>query len=112
MESFEVIASMVLGVVLRLGIPIVITVFAVWLLRKLDITWRKEAEAEGLIKVTAKNPGCWDFHNCPEEKREECKAYQNPDQPCWHVYRDSGGNLKEQCLSCEVFIHAPVPILS
>ncbi len=110
MEGFEAIATILLGILLRLGIPVALTVLVIWVLRKLDDSWRKEAEDKGLISVSAKNPGCWNIHNCPEKQREKCKAYRNPDQPCWQVFRESGGNLNQKCLDCEVFIHAPIPI--
>lgn len=112
MEGADTILSIVGGIVLRFGIPILVTGLAVWLLRRLDTRWTRDAEEQGLIRVTAKNPGCWEVHNCSEEKRSKCKAFQNQDVPCWHLLRDNSGNLQERCLGCDVFVKAPIPISS
>lgn len=37
---------------------------------------------------------CWDFMNCPQDKREDCNAYPNSGRSCWLV----AGTL---CNGCE-----------
>jgi len=112
MEGFDTLISLVGGVVFRFGIPAIVTTLVVWLLRRLDKRWQKEAKEQGLVQVRAQNPGCWNINNCTEEKRSNCKAYKNPDVPCWHNFRDQDGRLRESCLGCEVFHKAPVPVIS
>jgi hypothetical protein len=110
MESLEAIGSLIAGVVLRFGIPVGVTALAVWLLKLLDRRWQEEAQSEDLIQVTVKNPGCWDVKNCSDEMKANCKAFQNQDVPCWQLFRDQDGMLRENCLGCDVFRRAPVPL--
>lgn len=109
MEGADVILSVAVGIVVRFGVPISLTALAIFLLRKLDTQWQQDAESKGLVQVRAKNSGCWNAKNCPEEKRSKCKAFSNQDIPCWHQFRDNDGRLLEKCLGCDVFVQAPVP---
>ena len=112
MEGFDALLSLIGGSALRIGFPIGVTALAVWLLSRLDRRWKKEAGESGLMQVTAKNPGCWDINNCSPEKRAKCKAFQNQEVPCWQLFRENDGNLRENCLGCDVFIKAPIPVSS
>ena len=112
MEGIEAILSIVIGFLVRFGFPILITILAVYVLRRLDNRWIAEAEEEGLIKVAAKNPGCWNAKNCSAEKRAKCPAFKNQDVPCWQLFREEDGRMQENCLGCDVFIKAPVPVAS
>jgi hypothetical protein len=111
MDSLDTIGVLVLGLVIRFGIPAGVTALLVWFFRKLDQQWQAEAKltTEG---VMPKNPGCWKVNKCSAEDRAKCRAYANPDKPCWHVLRDTEGLLQEKCLGCEVFRKAPVPVLA
>ncbi len=92
------------GLILRFGIPILITALAVYFLRKLDTRWQKESEAQPLVE----KPECWEINKCPEEAREKCPGFLSP-LPCWQARRLSNGYLREECLNCPVFRGAPVP---
>lgn len=105
MNDFNTLFALLGGLALRLGIPILITVLAVYLLRKLDARWQHESEAH-LSPV--EKPECWTINNCPEEAREKCPGFLSP-LPCWQVRRLSNGYLREECLACPVFRGAPVP---
>lgn len=101
-----------LGAALRLGFPLGITVIVVWLLQRLDARWEIEAEKERTrvpATLTLSVP-CWVTRNCPAERRAICPAYLDPTLPCWQLFRDQRGQLREACLGCEVFIQAPVPV--
>ena len=111
MESLDTLLVLILGILVRFAIPIGVTALLVWLFRKLDQRWQAEAELT-TEKALAKNPGCWEINNCPEEQRARCRAFANPNMACWHVFRDSDGLLQEQCLGCDVFRKAPVPVLA
>jgi hypothetical protein len=102
--------ALILGILLRLALPIVATVLIVFLLKRLDEHWKKDSDVREDQVVKPGNVGCWDINNCPEENRAACKAYQNPQTPCWQVFRMDNGRLQERCIGCEVFRHAPVPI--
>ena len=111
MEWFETFGAIFLGVLVRFGIPVAVTALIVWWFRNLDQRWQFEVQPEER-RGLAQNPGCWDIKNCPPELQANCKAYANPDKPCWQVFRGSNGRLREKCLSCDVFKRAPVPLLS
>ncbi len=92
------------GLLLRFGIPILITALAVYFLRKLDTRWQKESEAHPLVE----KPECWEINKCPEDEREKCPGFLSP-LPCWQARRLPNGYLREECLTCPVFRGAPVP---
>jgi len=110
MEWLTTTFAMILGITLRVAIPIVFTFLIIKLLRWLDERWKQEADVDAGQLVKVGNVGCWDVNNCPEGKRAGCMAYQNPDTPCWQVFRGMSGKLQERCISCDVFRHAPVPV--
>ena len=110
MEWLTTTFAMILGIILRVAIPIIVTLLIIKLLRWFDERWKQEADIEAAPLVKAGNIGCWDIHNCPEDKRAACEAYQNPDTPCWQVHREKNGRLQERCLGCDVFRHAPLPV--
>jgi hypothetical protein len=96
-----------LGMVLRLGIPVAVTIGVIALLRRLDRRWQKESLA--LPVIPAGKP-CWEVKGCSDEKKKGCAAAANPQIPCWQVFRSGNGALKETCLGCDVFRQAPVPV--
>jgi hypothetical protein len=110
MPILETFLALVTGIGLRLVIPIAVTILVIWLLKRLDQRWQAEADAKpGLAHAKPGNPGCWNVKNCSEEARSHCKAYANPQIPCWQVKRSQNGTLQEQCLGCQVFENA-VPV--
>jgi hypothetical protein len=111
MEPITSTLIVFLGMLLRIGVPLGITILLVWWLRRLDARWQKESAAE-LAKYALKKPrntGCWKVHGCSPEKRAACKAFAHPEIPCWQVFREENGKLLESCLACQVFKNAPVP---
>jgi hypothetical protein len=110
MEWLPTTFAMILGILLRVAVPVLVTLLFITLLKWLDERWKQEADpgAEQLVKVG--NVGCWEINNCPKEKLAECKAYQNSNTPCWQVFRKKNGRLQERCIGCEVFRHAPMPV--
>ncbi len=108
MELLSGIVTFLVGLLLRLGIPIGITALLIWILKRLDERWQIEAECER-SGVRVGNPGCWEINQCPPERRESCDAYRHPEMPCWQFYRlRNHGQLLERCLSCKVFLSAPL----
>ncbi len=96
-----------IGLLLRLGIPLVLTVLMILLLNQLDRRWQKEAVA---IPVISPEKACWEIKGCPPEKQKTCAAAAQPKVPCWQVFRAKDGTLKDSCLGCEVFRSAPAPL--
>lgn len=100
----------IIGLFIRIVIPVVLTVVVVYGLRKLDERWKQEAAGELRPAAQPRNIGCWEINKCPADKLASCKAYANPDRPCWQVFRQGDGHLQERCLVCQVFRRSPVPI--
>lgn len=104
----------VMGFLVRLGIPLALTAVLVWWLQKLDTRWQTQAEQARRrtspgMKPSTYTPLCWEVRGCSPERRAECPAFARPDVPCWQTFRDKRGHLKEVCLECLVFKQAPVP---
>ena len=108
MEFFDISMTVAIGLLLRFGTPVLLTVLLILGLSKLDKHWQAEAQKQ-LAVVGARNIGCWEINECAPDKRKGCQAYQQPDKPCWQVFRESSGILKERCLACKVFREAPLP---
>ena len=109
MEWLNTILTIILGLLLRIGIPLAVTAGVIYLLHRLDQRWQKEA-----LSVPVVAPGgkpCWEVKECPEARRNGCSAAAQPRLPCWQVFRSKSGVLREDCLSCAVFRQASVPVL-
>jgi len=97
---------LITGILLRLIVPLVITVLIVFVLGRLDARWQAEAEKEHQILVKDEMP-CWREQGL---SMDEIKLRAEKDnQPCWQTHRLSNGYLREACLDCEVFLTAPIP---
>lgn len=111
MEWFSTLTSLIIGFVLRIGIPVAVTIVIIYILRRLDERWQAEAKAESqaalaLARVEGKR--CWEVKGCPQENLAKCPT-TNSQQPCWQTFRTTDGHLRESCLGCEVFLKAPAP---
>ncbi len=114
METLFHIGAILFGFLLRLGIPLGVTMLLGWVLRRLDTQWQREgqmlrpaakASEEDLLSIP-----CWQIRDCPAALREACPAYQQSETPCWELLRDPDGRLQQKCLSCQVFLAAPMPV--
>ena len=98
--------SVGLGLLLRLGVPALLLVAMVWLMRRLDARWQSEAgQPRAAIRPPARQ--CWEVHQCSPERRATCVVPQHPQVPCWQQFRDRDGNLLAGCLACELFASLP-----
>lgn len=107
MEALNSLLAVLTGLLLRLALPIVATGILIYLLRKLDAHWQTEAQLEPVSKQKVE---CWKIKGCSPQQQKNCIATASP-LPCWQVYRLPNGYLDEQCISCKVFIDAPIPTL-
>jgi hypothetical protein len=103
----DIVFTFLLGVLLRLGLPIAVTAILLLLLRRLDKRWQKEALALPVVPVGVP---CWEIKDCPEQTKKYCPASLEPRKPCWQIFREKDGVMKEACLSCAVFRQAPAPV--
>ena len=115
MDGFLVTLYMILGLLLRVGVPIGVTLLIGWGLRRLDARWRAEAEAEKAsinimlhTTIWQQNP-CWAAKNCSEEKRKTCPAYNQREKACWEVNR-ANGSLSKQCQTCKYRKELPITL--
>ena len=97
----------VLGILLRIGVPVALTILVIALLRRLDQKWQQESLA---LPVIPAGKRCWEVKGCSKGQMEKCPAVAQPDVPCWQVFRSKDGTLKDTCLGCDVFRQAPVPV--
>lgn len=107
METVTSMLAIIIGLLLRLAIPILGTLILIYFLRKLDAHWQAEAQ---LAPELVEKVECWKVKGCSEEQRSRCVAASSS-LPCWQVYRQPNGYLQEKCLTCEVFTKAPLPTL-
>jgi len=108
METITPFLFIIAGFLLRLAIPIIGTGLLIVFLRKLDVHWQSEAK---LPYANDQKVECWNIKGCSEEQQKNCRAASS-NLPCWQVYRHPNGYLQEECISCAVFINAPVPALT
>lgn len=102
------ILVIVIGVVLRIVVPILITAMLVYWLKGLDKQWQAEAQEQLPVLLPAQKPPCWEQKGCTIEEMSKCAATEKM-QPCWQVFRQEDGQLMDVCLTCDVFKTAPVP---
>ena len=107
METITSVLAIIAGLLLRLAIPIAGTILVVTLLRKLDARWQREAQLSPLPVAKIE---CWKVKGCTAAQKKNCTAASSP-LPCWQVFREPNGYMRERCISCEVFIDAPIPAL-
>lgn len=106
MEMFDPILAIITGFLVRLAIPILVTLAAVYFLKRLDARWQSEGEVQ---PVSVEKPECWKINKCPPTQRETCPGYLSP-LPCWQARRLPNGYLRSECLDCEIFRNAPIPL--
>jgi hypothetical protein len=105
-EIYGVIAVLI-GIAVRLVVPVLLTAVVVYLLRRLDAEWQREGKT---APIKVQKSKCWDTMHCPPERRKDCPGYVS-ELPCWQARRLSSGYLRNECLGCKVFLKAPVPSL-
>lgn len=113
MDQLSDIAALLLGLLLRYGVPIGITAFLAWLLTRFDARWQEQADRRRkplqTLGAEVRQVRCWETTECSRDQREKCPAYAKPSVPCWQVFRRRDARLKEACFTCQVFLEAPVP---
>ena len=99
-----------LGLGIRIGIPLALTLGLGYLVRR----WLQlpSPEAVGNEKsrrvvnwARARNDvlHCWDIRKCPVEIRNACPAYVQPELPCWQAVLEAEGRLRPGCLTCNLY---------
>ena len=93
--------------VLRIGVPILITLMiGAWLRRLLEEHEDQPARAPVALKA---GQHCWDVAQTTDTARVKAVAAQRSDLPCWLALQVRGPGVQAMCYSCPVFAaHAPV----
>ncbi len=107
MNDLYSLLAVLTGIAIRLAIPVLITALAVYLLRRLDEQWQSEGKS---MPAKIVKPACWEILGCPPARQKNCPGHLSA-WPCWQARRLANGYLREECLSCKVFLKAPVPDL-
>ena len=107
MEAIISLMAMLAGLLVRLAIPIAGTAILIYFLRKLDARWQIEAKTSA---VPVQKPECWKIKGCPPAQSKNCAAPSSL-LPCWQVYRQPNGPMRAECISCRIFVDAPIPAL-
>ena len=107
MTDLQSVLAVLIGLSIRLAFPILVTALAVYALQKLDAHWQSEARG---IPAKMDKPACWEIMGCSPAMRKNCVGKLSP-LPCWQARRLENGYLREECLSCKVFLKAPLPFL-
>ena len=100
---------------LRIGVPVGLTLAVAFALRRLDAKWQAEAWAEWeashsqeevMAEAKLLQPSsepCWSIKGCDESARANCAAPKQPDIPCWLARRRSERKLPAECYDCTQF---------
>ena len=105
MSELASMVAILVGITARLAIPILVTILAVYFLRRLDAHWQAEGQ---MLPAKVKKPACWEVMGCSPVQRKTCPGFASA-LPCWQARRTTSGYLREECLICKVFLKAPVP---
>ncbi len=97
--------AVITGFLVRLAVPVLVTVMVIVALRRLDSRWQSEAR---YAPVKVEKPECWKAQGCSPAQQKVCPAFKSS-LPCWQVFRLSNGYLRDQCLGCDVLLKAPLP---
>ena len=125
MESLTDALVILAMFLVRLGVPIVITVALGYFFHRLDQKWQQEAEAQRRAVQPQPRSGmgqgqqmpsfvlagapCWEVKGCDEAKRENCPAGKLPTTtPCWLTRTQVVGRLPAACPQCELYNMARV----
>ena len=106
METIPAFLALCFGLLVRLALPIAITLVLVYFLHRLDSRWQAEAHLQPML---LQKPESWKIKGCPLERQTNCIA-RTSSLPCWQMLRLPNGYLREECISCKVFIDAPIPV--
>jgi hypothetical protein len=113
MDEFTVTMFMVLGILLRIGIPLGLTFLLASFLRGLDAKWRDEASqvqpGETILRELWLSNPCWVEMDYSGGQCENCPAYNQKEKPCWEVFRENG-SLNKKCQECEYRKELLLPI--
>lgn len=103
MTDFMHAFNLVIGILLRLLIPIAITTVVAWFFFRLDARWQKDSmrkQSSQILSIKVDpSTKCWEVMDCQTGKRGQCPAFGNQEEACWEKF-SVGGVLANKCLAC------------
>ncbi len=92
--------------IVRIGVPILITLMiGAWLRRLIE---DKEDRPRAVAHPTNHFKHCWETGHSQDALDAQAIALARPDLPCWLALQVAGSGLKEACYSCPLYTqHAP-----
>jgi len=57
---------------------------------------------EGIRRLLRLQP-CWELRGCSDERRKQCSAFRNSQEPCWKLAARACAGWKATCMGCAVF---------
>jgi MerR family transcriptional regulator, heat shock protein HspR len=63
----------------------------------------KKMSIAGIRRLLSLVP-CWRIKSCPNELRNQCRAYTNSDAPCWSIPEREWECRTANCRECEVYV--------
>lgn len=111
MDALRDVAVIAALFLLRISLPLLVTLSVGYLLARLDGHWQAvELERRSRAEASSKliePPRCWEMKGCDPATRDQCPAYLLRPLACWQAFRKlNGGQLPERCFSCPVFMAA------
>lgn len=98
---------------LRLAVPLAITLILGYLLRRLDARWESETQSYSDTVATeepaAVQQTCWEAKECSPRRRSRCPACRLAYIPCWLARLRVENRLPAECTTCVRFTSRTVP---
>ncbi len=106
MQTFQDILAIFWLFVLRIGVPLAITLaVGYWLEKKLRAPVTEPThEIKPVLEQAAH---CWEIKGCPPEAFQKCPAFLRQDLPCWLANQVATGVVKTGCSTCGLFKTQP-----
>ena len=97
---------------LRLAVPLAITLIIGYPLHRLDARWESEIQSHP-DTVATKEPAavqqpCWEDKGCSARRRSRCPACRLTDIPCWLARLRVENRLPAECSACVRFTSGTV----
>jgi hypothetical protein len=90
------------GLFLRLGVPLGLTLFFAWLLKNIDLQWLEQSNGlsdRDETETPLRSQGCWILNNLANQG----PVSSGQGELCWKVRMRLEGNFPDECLDCEHF---------
>lgn len=92
---------------LRLAVPLAITLLIGYLLRRLDARWELETQSHSHTVATeepaAVQQPCWEDKECSARRRSRCPARGLANIPCWLARLRVENRMPAECTGCVRF---------